>query len=169
MTARYPNSFREFFRSLFRMPTSFGDFWRMVIAQQPYLGAIIGAIFFVVGGYMELSQRWFVSNSIPVEAKIIKIDKKRSDSHFLYRPVLEIRKPDGSTYQYKGNIWTSPNPHQEGEIVQAHYSRNDGRVMSLQVVSQVYFAARAIALIGALVFIGSLFWLWIRKRKRGSS
>ena len=165
MTTRYPNSFKEFFQSVFRMPGSNSDFRQTVKAQQPYLYVVIGSIFFVIGGYMEISQRLFILDTIPVNAKVLKIESMQSDDGFVYRPVLEIERPGGSKYQYRGDTWVSPNPHHEGEIVEAHYSQNDGRVISTAFISHTYFLARGFILIGGgAMLLGSFFLSRIRRK-----
>lgn len=165
LTTRYLNSFKEFFRNLFRIPSSISDFWSIFKAQQPYVYVVIGSLFFVVGGYLEISQRQLISNSIPVAAKVVKIDKKRSKSNFVFRPVLEIEKSDGSKHQYKGNTWISPNPHTTGEIVNARYSQDDGRIVSIEFISRTFYAARMSIFIGGGAAFGGFMFLWWRRRK----
>jgi len=78
------------------MPKSFSDFRQTVKDQRPYVFVVVGLLFFAIGGYMEVSQRSLVSGSTPVTAKIVKIDKMRRKGNFVFRPVLEIERSDGS-------------------------------------------------------------------------
>lgn len=111
---------------------------------------------------MEISERLFISNSISVTAEVVQIDKKKSKGkNYVFRPVLEIEKPDGSTYRYNGSTWIYPNPHTVGEVVPASYSAEDGRIVSRALsahesrIARIFMAGGAgYALFGFVVLLG---------------
>jgi hypothetical protein len=74
-----------------------------------------------LGIYMSYERARFMERGIPVEGKIIDMERSHSASSPVYYPVIEYRTKDGEVIRAKGATGSSHPPYRSGDIIKLRY------------------------------------------------
>ncbi len=120
----------------------------------------VGLIFFGVSTFFIGSAKRFVANSEPARLIVVEVDTKRdSDGDRLYRPVFALEAAPEPRAEYAGNMWSSPQPHRAGEVVDGRHNAETGEMRSDKMLKSGRWLFRIMQIIGGLLFLWGLFWL----------
>ena len=154
---------------MFSWPTSFSDFAIKCIKTLPYVAVLNGTIFFIVGMFMISSATSFAGRGTEANLTVTKVESRRSDNGLVYRPVFETTSADGKTHSYSGNIWVSPKPHNEGDVVAGLIDWSSGEMKSLSMIEWSKSFGKTFASVGGLCFVLGGTYIWYRRRRAENS
>lgn len=92
---------------------------------------LIATIFYSVGALFAGPAKTFIANSEPATLIVLQVDEKRkTDGGRSYRPVFGLETDARPRPEYAGSNWTSPKPHNAGDIVAGRYNPETGEMRS---------------------------------------
>lgn len=111
--------------------------WKKILGGAENLIPITGAIFLSVGLYFYLSQARFEQSSQPVSIKIVKLKKQPSEEKGRVKTSYEITEGKFSGRRYTTKLYSSPSPHQPGDLVQGRFNPKSGEIQSNAMAEQM--------------------------------
>lgn len=116
-----------------------------------------GLISFAAGSYLIHSAKSFEQNSVALQLRVVKVEKKKSDDDFVYMTRFEALRDDGAKIRYSGNKWSSPKQHEEGELVDGRVNWKTGEMRSVRMINSDIDFGKLTIYIGSIpVLLGVL-------------
>ncbi len=150
---------------MFSIPTKFSDFFARFSKWFPYFAVFNGVCFVIVGMFFIYSGNKFTDNSEGAQLRVVTVEIKRNSDGVFYKPLFEAIGSDGKTIQYLSNMWVSPRPHNEGDIVEGRVNWSTGEIRSVSMIKSHVSLGKTFALIGGIFFLLGLV-CFSRKRTR---
>ncbi len=138
--------------NMLRLPKSFLEFFIRSLKAVPYLAVVFGPVFALIGLWESQSTKQFLSESKDVQAIVLRIDEQVGEKGRVYRPTFEVTD-EGQKVEYTGNLWTSPKPHNVGDIVRAKFQRSSGKIMSERMIQSSKNLSESLLNLGVFSFI----------------
>lgn len=132
----------------------------------PYGLVLFGPLFFWFGFQDFLVIRAFEQNSVPVQATVVALEENATESGPVFRSVFEIQIADGSYVRYRGDYWSDPPLHNEGDVVPGHYDESTGEIASDRLIASKRFHALGGVAIGVGMLFGGGYWIVQMRRRR---
>lgn len=147
------------------MLISFPSLIIKVIRLLPYVLIFNGTLFLLIGFYTIWSASSFISRAADVELLVVQVESKQSDDGQLYRPIFLATAPGGEVLRYMGDIWVSPKPHNQGDVVLGLVDWSSGEMKSVVMADwSKWFGTLFASLGGILLVVGGIF-IWRMRRK----
>ena len=128
--------------------------------MRAFIFMLVGLVFFGVSTLFIISANQFVAHSEPARLIAVDVDSKRdSDGDRLYRPVFALESAPEPREEYAGNMWSNPQPHRVGDIVDGRYNAETGEMRSDKMLTMGRWMLRIMQIIGGLLFLRGAVWL----------
>ena len=147
------------------MLTSFPSLIIKVIRLLPYVLIFNGTLFLLIGFYTIWSASSFISRATDVELLVVQIESKQSDDGQLYRPIFSATAPGGEVLRYLGNMWVSPKPHNQGDVVSGLVGWSSGEMKSVVMADWSKWFGTLFASLGGILFVVGGIFIWRMRRK----
>ena len=147
------------------MLTSFPSLIINVIRLLPYVLIFNGMLFLLIGFYTIWSASSFISRAMKVELLVVQVESKQSDDGQLYRPIFSATTPGGEVLRYSGNMWVSPKPHNQGDVVAGLVDWSSGEMKSVVMADWSKRFGTLFASLGGILFVVGGIFIWRMRRK----
>lgn len=142
--------------------------WKKALGGVENIVPITGAIFLSFGLYFYLSQARFEQSSQPVNIKIVKLKRNPSETESGVKTSYEITEGKFSGIRYTTKLYSSPSPHQQGDLVQGRFNPKSGEIQSNAMAEQKRnFSIRFMlgGLVAVLFSFGSVIYGRYKKKR----
>ena len=147
------------------MPSTFTEFAAKSLKQLPYVAVLIGIVLCLIGMFLLYSSNEFTANSVEAKLKVVAVESRSAKGHALYKPIFETSGKDGGTIQFSGNVWHSPKPHEEGEIVDGRVNWTTGEMNSISLIESNAKMGNLFSVIGFFHLLFGIIFL-LKKQAR---